>query len=97
MLPAPKRKLPTAAAVRSSLAVNRSMATSSKKPTQAVVKPVDEDEGDEIPAGTSKNGLLLPSSISRAKAAQKSKESAKEESFDLFGLGEFHCFGLKPD
>ena len=93
MLPAPKRKLPSASSSKSSLAVNKSMAAKPAAPALEVPAELAElraSLGSGVSAGGVDGGEedaghagLLPPSL-RAKA--KKSESAE---LDLFGLSQF--------
>ena len=86
MLPPPKRKLPVKTDVKSSLAVNKSMAAKPPPPPGMEDLDLGDLAGGEDDDPAPKTGLLLPSSMARAKAKAKAEKKA-EEPVDLFGLG----------
>lgn len=87
MLPPPKRKVTIGQGAKSSLMVNKAMATSrlpppppSGLPELSDIRPTDDDDDEE--EGMGKAGMMLPPSLGRG----KSKGKPAEPALDLFGL-----------
>lgn len=86
MLPAPKRKLPTAIASGSALSVNKSMAAKPSAPTSDLPEEVATERLGLLDDAAGGSSMLLPPSMTRkAKAVAKKGD---ELPMDLFGLSE---------